>query len=109
MWESLLSEGSWNGEVRDKGKDGHLYPKEMTISSVKDEQGRISNFVAIFTDISERKNAEERIYTLAYHDALTGFPNRRLLHERLELALLASARNHLYGALLFLILTSSRR
>jgi len=102
MWQQLLNNGSWTGELWDKRKDGQVYPKWLTITAIKNEQGETTGYVAIFSDITERKQAEEEIYNLAFYDALTRLPNRRLLLDRFRLALSVSARSHHYGAVLFL-------
>ncbi|MFZ2301347.1 MAG: EAL domain-containing protein [Gallionella sp.] len=102
MWKQLLATGTWTGEMWDRRKDGQVYPKWLTITAVKNEQGQTTEYVAIFSDITERKQAEEEIHNLAFYDALTNLPNRRLLLDRLRLALSVSARSHHYGAVLFL-------
>ena len=102
LWQQLLSTGSWTGEIWDRRKGGQIYPKWLTITAVKDEQGRTTEYVAIFSDITARKQAEEEIRNLAFYDALTKLPNRRLLLDRFHLALSVSARSHHYGAVLFL-------
>jgi len=102
MWQQLLSEGSWSGEILDKRKSGEIYPKRLTISTVKDGEGKISEYVAIFSDISASKKAEEEIRNLAFYDTLTRLPNRRLLLDRMSLALTSSMRSQHYGAVMFL-------
>jgi len=102
MWQQLVATGTWTGEMWDRRKDGQIYPKWLTITAVKNEQGTITEYVAIFSDITERKQAEEEIHYLAFYDALTDLPNRRLLLDRFRLALSVSARSHHYGAVLFL-------
>jgi diguanylate cyclase (GGDEF)-like protein/PAS domain S-box-containing protein len=102
MWRRLKEDGSWTGEMWDRRKGGQVYPKWLTITAVRNEQGATTEFVAIFSDITARKQAEEEIRNLAFYDALTQLPNRRLLLDRLRLALPASARSLSYGALLFL-------
>ncbi|MBI3903326.1 MAG: EAL domain-containing protein [Nitrosomonadales bacterium] len=102
MWRALLEEGGWSGEILDRRKNGEIYPKWLTISAVKNEQGKVTEYVAIFSDITARKRAEEEIRSLAFFDALTGLPNRRFLLDRFHLALSQSARSHHCGALLFL-------
>jgi diguanylate cyclase (GGDEF)-like protein/PAS domain S-box-containing protein len=102
MWDSLREHGSWSGEMWDRRKDGTVYPKWATITTVRDEAGEITHYVAIFMDITERKRAEEEIHRLAYYDTLTQLPNRRLLMDRLEQAIVASQRSHHHGALLFM-------
>ncbi|MDD2913745.1 MAG: EAL domain-containing protein [Gallionella sp.] len=102
MWQQLLNTGSWSGEMWDRRKSGQVYPKWLTITAVKNEQGETTGYVAIFSDITARKQAEEEIHNLAFYDALTKLPNRRLLLDRFRLALSVSARSQHYGAVLFL-------
>lgn len=102
MWASLRKDGAWSGEVWDRRKNGHIYPKWMKIAAVKDERGQVSGYVAIFSDISGRKQAEDEIHHLAYYDVLTRLPNRRQLLERMRLAVTASARHGHHGAVLYL-------
>lgn len=102
MWSNLLITGKWSGEVLDKRKNGEIYPKAMTITAVYDEQHQVTNYVAVFRDISNRKQSEQAIHQLAFYDPLTQLPNRRLLLDRLQHALTVSLRNDQYGGLLFL-------
>ena len=102
MWRQLLETGSWTGEMWDRRKNGQVYPKWLTITAIKNERGETTEYVAIFSDITARKQAEEEIRNLAFYDALTKLPNRRLLLDRFHLALSVSARSHHYGAVLFL-------
>jgi diguanylate cyclase (GGDEF)-like protein/PAS domain S-box-containing protein len=92
MWASLIEAGRWQGEIWNRRKDGQVYPEWLSIRSVYDGACRVANYVAIFSDISERKAVEERITHLAQHDALTGLPNRVLMHDRLAQALAAARR-----------------
>lgn len=84
MWKQLLESGHWSGEIFDRRKDGEIYPKWLTISVVRDGQGEITNYVASFSDITDRKSAEEKIRYMAHHDSLTGLPNRVLLRDRFD-------------------------
>ncbi len=102
MWRQIKCTGAWAGEIWDKRKDGQIYPKQMTITAVKAPDGGVVHYVAIFTDISERKKYEDEIRDMAFADALTGLPNRRLLLNRLSVAVSASARSGQFGALMFL-------
>ncbi len=102
MWQQLKEKGTWTGEMWDRRKGGQIYPKWLTITAVRNAQGETTEYVAIFSDITARKQAEEEIRNLAFYDALTQLPNRRLLLDRLRLALSASSRSQSYGALLFL-------
>ena len=102
MWQQILDTGSWAGEIWDKRKNGDVYPKWMTITAVKNQRGETTQYVAIFSDITERKRAEEEIRNLAFYDALTQLANRRLFIERFQAALAASARYGGHGAILFI-------
>jgi len=102
MWASLHDTGKWSGEIWDKRKDGNIYPKQMTITSVYDSNQGVSHYVAVSRDITGRKQSEEAIHQLAFYDPLTGLPNRRLLMDRLQQVIAVSARNGWYGALMFL-------
>ncbi|MBU0689807.1 MAG: diguanylate cyclase [Gammaproteobacteria bacterium] len=102
MWQTLLHDGYWRGEMWDRRKSGEIYPKWLTITAVKNELQEIVSYVAVFSDITERKQVEEEMHNLAFYDALTALPNRRLLMDRLHQALAASARNAQHGAVMFL-------
>ncbi len=102
MWESLEKQGHWQGEVINRRKDGETFPAQLTVTSVKDEGGHISHYVATMLDITSRQAAAQEIERLAFYDPLTELPNRRLLMDRLRQALAGSARDGQYGALLFL-------
>ncbi len=102
MWEKLIPEKYWQGEVWDRRKNGEIYPKWLTITAVTDPVGHVTNYVGAFTDLSEHKDAEAAIHRLAFYDPLTDLPNRRLLNDRLDLAITMSGRNRLYGAILMI-------
>ncbi|MCK9395678.1 MAG: EAL domain-containing protein [Methylobacter sp.] len=84
MWSSLRNTGTWQGEIWNRRKNGEIYPEWLTITSVKDNNGDITHYIGMLTDITEYKTAEEQIRQLAFYDPLTGLPNRRLLLERLH-------------------------
>lgn len=92
-WNSIAITERWQGEVWNRRKNGELYPEWVTISTVKDDRGELSNYIAIFTDISLRKESERRLVHLATHDPLTDLPNRELFYDRLEQALMRARRN----------------
>lgn len=102
LWATVMRDGRWQGEIWNRRKNGDIYPEWLSISSVRDEQGNPINFVATFSDITRQKQNEEHIQQLAFSDALTRLPNRRLLLDRLQHALATSLRNRHYGALLFI-------
>jgi diguanylate cyclase (GGDEF)-like protein/PAS domain S-box-containing protein len=102
MWSSILLTGGWQGEIWDRRKNGEIYPKWLTISSVKGEDGVVTNYIGMHHDITQRKLAEERIEELAFFDPLTRLPNRTLLMDRLKQTMTAGNRAGTYGALLFI-------
>lgn len=102
MWESLHRTGIWQGEILNRRKNGEVYPEHLTITAVKRNDGEITHYIATMNDITERKQAEGQIYDLAFHDALTRLPNRRMLNDRLGQAIATSHRSGLYGALMFI-------
>ena len=102
MWEILLSTGNWQGELMDRRKNGEVYPKWLSITVVRDEKGDITNFIALFSDITERKASYERIQHLAHFDALTNLPNRTLLNEYLDMSIGVAKRSKAQLAILFL-------
>lgn len=102
MWADIAETGSWQGEVWDRRKNGEVYPEALTIIRVKNAEGVVINHLAIFSDISERRLAQERIQQLAHYDVLTGLPNRVLFNDRLEQAMISAQRNHSKISLLFL-------
>ncbi|MEH0019627.1 MAG: EAL domain-containing protein [Desulfobacter sp.] len=87
MWTSLVENGYWSGEIWNRKKSGEAYPELLSISAIQDKSGLANNYVAVFHDISEMKTKEEQIKHLAYHDPLTGLPNRSLFKDRLNQAI----------------------
>ncbi len=102
MWHAIHEDGFWQGEIWDRHRDGHVYPKWLTISTIRDRTGRIGHYIASFTDITARKAAEERIHYLAHHDPLTRLPNRTHLQARLEQAIATARREEGRLAVLFI-------
>ncbi|MDO8932794.1 MAG: EAL domain-containing protein [Rhodocyclaceae bacterium] len=102
IWRRIEIEGRWQGEMQDRRKDGDVYPVWVSISAVKNAEGRITHYFSIFSDITERKRAEERIHYLAYYDALTELPNRSLFYQLVDQALAEARRNRQHGAILFI-------
>ncbi|OHC67872.1 MAG: hypothetical protein A2045_04925 [Rhodocyclales bacterium GWA2_65_20] len=102
MWAVLATDGYWEGEIWDRRKNGEIYPKWLAISAVYNQQNQVTHYIASFTDISERKANEERIRHIAYHDPLTGLPNRLLLRDRFEQELAHARRIDSRVELLFL-------
>lgn len=102
MWGKLTGGLAWEGELLNKRKCGALYWEETHVAPVKNPAGAVTHYVAVKTDITERKRMEEQVRRLAFYDGLTGLPNRRLLSDRLAQAMAAGKRSGRYCALLFL-------
>ncbi|MDP2806276.1 MAG: diguanylate cyclase [Gallionellaceae bacterium] len=102
MWASLNEVGQWQGEIWNRRKSGEFYPEWLSIGVVKNSKGEIINYISLFSDITERKAAEQKIEFLAHYDALTKLPNRSLFADRLKHAVVIAGRNEKKVALLFL-------
>jgi diguanylate cyclase (GGDEF)-like protein len=102
MWQDLEQKGSWQGEVWNRRKNGEIFPEYLSISVVRNSEGEITNYVAVFADVTEKKNAEERIRHMANHDPLTQLANRTLFNDRLNLALANAERSGECLAIMYL-------
>lgn len=102
MWQSLERSRFWQGEIWNRRKNGDLFPEWLSITAIVDETGRVMNYVASFSDITQRKESEETIHQLAFYDPLTKIPNRRLLYDRLQQIVLATTQENLFGVILVL-------
>ena len=102
MWQSINKTGRWQGEISDRRKNGESYVEWLSISTMKDERGEFSHHIAVVSDISERKAAEEHMVYIAQHDFLTDLPNRMMLHDRLTQAIAHAGREQRKVAVMFL-------
>lgn len=102
MWDSLDRDGSWQGEIWNRRKDGTLIPELLTITRVDDPDGGETRYVAVFADVTEIKRSSERIEFLAHNDPVTELPNRTLFLSLLDQALRSSHRHQNEVALLIL-------
>jgi len=102
LWEAILSEGRWEGNIWNRRKDGAIYPIWLSISAIRNNKGEINHFLAIYSNIRDPREAERKILELAYYDPLTDLPNRRLLIDRLQQAHYQSVRSGKYGAVLMI-------
>ena len=100
MWRSLETTGRWQGEIKNRRKNGEYYVQWVNIDAVKGNQGE-SLLVGIVSDISELVDSRERVSSLAYFDTLTGLPNRVLFQDRLRQAMIQTRREHVVMALVF--------
>jgi len=101
MWQTILSKREWHGEFHNRNKDGRLVWELASISPVCDESGEITHFVGVKEDISELKRLQKELGQMAHSDKLTGLPNRALLYDRLEQAMVQAKRKRTRFALLY--------
>jgi PAS domain S-box-containing protein len=109
LWENIKNTGFWCGEIYNRCKNGEIYPQAVTITAVPESDSNALYYVALLTDITQQKITAEQIKMLAFYDPLTNLPNRRLLKDKLHLAMAYSARNKRPGALLFIDLDNFKQ
>lgn len=102
IWQDVVEHGQWQGEITHKRKNGEPYVMFADMCVIRHSDGRVYRYVVQFSDITEKKRKDAMIEWQANYDHLTDLPNRRLLNDRLEHALLSSKRTGCFGALLFL-------
>ena len=93
FWKALREDDGWHGEIWNKRKNGEIYPQWISVTAVRNRKKQIEHYIAIFADITERKERENLMEYQALHDALTGLPNRRLFHDHLNQALVQAKRH----------------
>jgi len=102
MWDSILGKDKWRGEIWNRKKNGEVYPEILSITAIRSDDNEITNFVAVFSDISHLKLQEERLAHLAFYDELTKLPNRALFTDRLNHAMAQVQRSNTFMAVCFL-------
>ena len=102
MWRSLIANGYWYGEVWNRRKSGEVFAEMQAISAVRDAQGMVSQYISLFSDITERKAHESQLEHIAHFDALTNLPNRVLLADRLQQAMAQAQRRQQRVAVAYL-------
>lgn len=102
MWSTLQAKDCWKGEIWNRRKNGEVIAELLTISAVREESGRLQNYVAIFSDISLMKKHQDQLEYIAHYDVLTNLPNRVLLTDRLIQSMRQSRRNKNLLAVAFL-------
>jgi diguanylate cyclase (GGDEF)-like protein/PAS domain S-box-containing protein len=102
MWRGLMARGTWEGEIWNRRKSGEVYPEWLTINAIRDTGGAVRNYVAVFSDITQRKFTEAQLEERAYFDPLTGLLNRQMLEDRLEQALGIAKRGAKTGCLMLI-------
>ncbi len=109
MWNTINKNGIWSGEIWNRRKNGEAYPEWLTITTIKDQSGEVVKYASVFYDITEMKENQEKIERLAYHDALTGLPNRQLLRDRIKTAATYAEQHGIKGAILFIDLDDFKK
>ena len=100
FWESIRDKGTWQGEIWDRHKNGEVSPKWLSVSEVR-ENGKVSRYIGLFSDISVMKQTQEQLYEMAHYDSLTGLPNRRYFLDRLKESIDRARRTRESLALMF--------
>lgn len=101
FWNALREDDGWHGEIWNKRKNGEVYPQWISVTAVRNRKKQIEHYIAIFADITERKERENLMEYQALHDALTGLPNRRLFHDHLNQTLVQTKR---HGSRMFAVM-----
>jgi two-component system CheB/CheR fusion protein len=102
MWKELITRGRWQGEVWNRRQDGSLYLEWLTINTVLDEKGELSNYIGIFSDITLIKASQQKLEFMVAHDELTALPNRNELKGRMVQAMARAKRHEGIFALMFI-------
>jgi diguanylate cyclase (GGDEF)-like protein/PAS domain S-box-containing protein/hemerythrin-like metal-binding protein len=102
LWQAIASDGRWQGEVINRRKNGGIFPVWLSITSIRDANGRIARMVGVFGDITSARTSPEHLMHVAHHDALTGLPNRLLFDARAEHSLERCAREGSKLAIVFI-------
>ncbi|MBW9263796.1 MAG: hypothetical protein B6D70_04415 [gamma proteobacterium symbiont of Stewartia floridana] len=101
MWDSINQSNHWEGEIWNRRKSGEIYPEWLSISKIIDEIKNSTHYIAVFTDITRKKQTEDEIENLAFYDVLTGLANRYLLADRVGMTVQSDMRNNATSALVY--------
>jgi len=102
MWKILRAHGQWSGEIWNRRKNGDIFPEWLNISILTDDGDKISHYVALFTDISERRQLEAQNRYQAEIDFLTELPNRARINDRLQQEIRLATADNSQLAVLFI-------
>ena len=100
--DSVVGVGGWRGELWVQRSPGGEFPAWVTVTAVQNNAGLVTHYVCTVMDMTERVRAEEQVRHLAFHDPLTGLPNRTLLRDRLLHAISMCTRSGMHGGLMFI-------
>lgn len=101
IWRQLRLKGQWEGEIWNRNKEGEIHPQWLSLTAITDKNQHPTHYLGIYSDVSRQKQVQERLHRLAYHDVLTGLPNRQLFNDRLNQALKYANRKESRLALFF--------
>ncbi len=102
MWQGIIEQGHWHGEVWNRKKNGEHYAARLSISVLKNDAGETLHYVGLFSDITQSKQQQQKLELMAHYDVLTGLPNRTLLADRFTLGIAHSIRTETLLAVCFL-------
>jgi diguanylate cyclase (GGDEF)-like protein/PAS domain S-box-containing protein len=102
MWETLDETGVWKGEIWNRTKEGKVIPIWLTISAIYDAENEVANYIGLMTDMTKIVKANEEINFMAYHDSLTGLPNRDYFYQQLQHAIYLAKRSNTKLSILFI-------
>lgn len=102
IWGAVAEKGHWSGEIWSRSPSGEIDAEWLTLSAIKNEQGEVSNYVGVFSNISRLIQQQQKLERIANHDALTGLPNRMLLSDRMELSIAHAERTRSLLAVCYL-------
>jgi diguanylate cyclase (GGDEF)-like protein/PAS domain S-box-containing protein len=102
LWKDLMDQGFWQGELWNRRKNGEVYPQLLTISTIRDDEGKPSRYLGVFADITQIKENQAKLEFMAHHDPLTKLPNRSLAESRLEQELEQAHRHDQQLSVLFI-------
>ncbi|MGM0516907.1 MAG: EAL domain-containing protein [Pseudomonadota bacterium] len=101
MWRAVETHGIWRGEIWNRRRNGQIYPQFLTLSAIRDDAGHVTNYVGVFSDLSEIRETRDELERLAHQDPLTGLANRMVIEDRLEHAIERAKRRGGNVAVLF--------